>query len=278
MAVRANGLVQAADDGIESFLASALDEGYRVLRDTAELSTDFDAVEDLVDDFRDTLGDGVSFEGFMALLNRTVASERIAALGRPSTAPEGSVRWFVEENRRLNPEAARSELETVKRTTALQGQVAESVDMAQQADRVATSSVARGDEADLTLAVTNPNPLEPGSADSLREDAQNANSTRSGVQLLLQGTADDRVQRSAETVAILTTLKEQNVQGGFTVKQLSLIAQQLHNQQVREENAWRDAQRQQIQSDLIQVESAGETFTLVGGVLREVASQVRGEN
>jgi hypothetical protein len=276
LAVRAGGLAQAATAGTAAFLQQALDEGFGLLKATVGAGTDLGALEDLIADLRGTLGEGVSYEALMGFLSHRVASERIARLGEASTAEPGSARWFVEENLRLNPGAANAELDSILRSTDLQARMAQSVELAQQAGQVASDGVQRGDEAALTLNVTNPNPLEPGIADRAAERARTATSTRAAVQLMLDVQAEALRQRALETTSLLTAIKEQNVQQGYTVKQLSLIARQLYDEQVRRENEWREAHRLEIEGDLARAHQLGEGFEVAAGAFRSVARQLGG--
>ena len=91
--------------------------------------------------------------------------------------------------------------------------------------------------------MTNPDPTNltaKGTADIAQDLGTDAVSTRAAVQALVNAQADLMRQEAVSTGNLVTAIKEQALQQTFTTQQLSLLAQSLSNDSLREFDRWRD--------------------------------------
>jgi hypothetical protein len=120
---------------------------------------------------------------------------------------------------------------------------AEAVDVVNQAKTLAATSVARGDEQQLLLRVTNPAHAiggDGGTADEAEDLGFAAVSSRAAIQAGVTAQADYMRQAAVSASNITTALKEQAMQQTLTTQQLGILIDSISEQNLREYEQWEE--------------------------------------
>ena len=119
---------------------------------------------------------------------------------------------------------------------------ASAVDVVNQAKALAATSIARGDEQQLLLRVTNPAHAIPGGAGGTADEAEDlafaSVSSRATLQASVQAQADYMRQAAVSSSNITAALKEQAVQQTLTTQQLGTLIESISEQNLREYEKW----------------------------------------
>ena len=166
-----------------------------------------------------------------------------AKAARLRTLSDGPREGATPIERRVNASAASdplrllAESENMDQTGEAVMRAAEAGDVASMAREMAATSLARGDEQQLLLRVTSPDPtgtvVPKGTADRAEDTAKLCVSTRCAAQAQLKFAADVARQEAVSTANIVTAVKEMSLQQSLTSQQLATLAQGQADEKVR---------------------------------------------
>ena len=270
--LRAETVVESMGDSLDTFMASAFEEGYELLSEHIGADTDLGVLEQQINGIANSIGEGASLKEAFTAAGHTLAAQKLRAVLAPATAPVGSFERLVEDNRRLSPGVLSAEIQSVEDAVEVQSRSAATADLAQRSSRLAQGSLVRGDEEQLALNVTSPNPLDQGIADKATERGANAVSSRAAIQVMIEFQADAARQQALETTTLLTSIKEMGLQQAYTNQQLSNVANALYSEQLEEHNDWRAEHLKTLEENFDkarQVEDMFEMTAMVVGTVGE---------
>ena len=241
---RATDLVDGFIGDVNGFFERGLSDTFAVIGDATGLNVGGMDLGALLSEARGTIRSGsfsvTSLAGqIMARINQKTFEELTAAPDAGATDAEKRIVNAI----RGDPRQMAKELGAMGMRSDEVMRNASSQDLSNSARMLAASSLARGDEEQLLKRVTNPDPTNltaKGTADTAQDLGTDAVSTRAAVQALVNAQADLMRQEAVSTGNLVTAVKEQALQQTFTTQQLSLLAQSLSNDSLREFDRWRD--------------------------------------
>lgn len=267
---RAQSMAESLNSDVTGFFSSALGDGMNMLIDATgfELGgTDLGAL------MSEGINDIASGEFNMAQwMGRGLEAINTKAIEALTAAPAENASDFEKEavnSARADPMRMDRELGAIQQRSRTLMRSAESQDLANVAQRLAASSIARGDEERMMRRVTNPNPLqgEKGTADLAQSRGKEANSSRAAIQAMVQAQADYMRQDAVSTANLVTAMKEQATQQVFTTQQLSTLAQSISGQQMEEYNKWRQDYFSELGAAMAKADQLRDRFTMAAELL-----------
>ena len=250
---RATELVEGFVGDVNGFFERSLNDTFAVIAEATGMNvggTDIGALlREAGADIRTGSFSVSSLAGqIVSRINQQTFDELTAPPDAAATAMEKRIVNAV----RGDPKRMAKELEAmgVRRDEVMRSALSQ--DVSNSARNLATTSLARGDEEALLKRVTNPDPTNvtaKGTADEAEELGTNAVSTRAAVQAMVDAQAEFMRQEAVSTGNIVTAIKEQALQQTFTTQQLSLLAQSLSNDALREFDRWRDEYYDEMASE-----------------------------
>lgn len=149
---------------------------------------------------------------------------------------------------------------------------AQAVDIVSQSKVLASTAVARGDEEQLLLRVTNPAHAlggEGGTADDAEDLGFAAVSSRAALQAQVQATADYMRQDAVSTANIVAALKEQAMQQSLTTQQLGVLIQSISEQNLREYEQWEATYYDEVVKVMAKGQEIEEQFTSLANLMSD---------
>lgn len=255
---RATELVDSFVGDVNGFFERGLSDAFAVVGDATGMNVGGMDIGALLSEARGTIRSGsfsmTSLAGqIMARINRSTFTELTAAPDAGATDAEKRIVNAI----RGDPRQMTKELRAMGMRSDEVLRNASSQDISNSARMLAASSLARGDEEQLLKRVTNPDPTNltaRGTADVAQDLGTAAVSTRAAVQAMVNAQSDFMRQEAVSTGNLVTAIKEQALQQTFTTQQLSLLAQSLSNESLREFDKWRDDYYDQMAIDAANAE------------------------
>ena len=270
---RATNLVDGFVTDVNGFFERGLNDAFAVIADATGMNVggmDIGALlREAGDDIRSGSFSVSSLAGqIVSRINQSAFTELTAA---PDPAASDAEKRIVNAVRG-DPRRMAKELDAMGMRTDEVMRNALSQDVSNSARMLAASSLARGDEEQLLKRVTNPDPTNvtaKGTADTAQDLGTNAVSTRAAVQALVNAQADFMRQEAVATGNIVTAVKEQALQQTFTTQQLSLLAQSLSNDSLREFGKWQDEYYDQMAVEAAAAEGLRSNYLSAAALLSE---------
>lgn len=268
---RARDMATAFNKDVSGFFSDALGNGFDMLLSATgfELGgTDLAGL--LQDGITDIASGEFSMAEWMGRALGQINSEALEALAAPPDAGASELEATATNAARADPMRMEREVQAIQRRSSAMLQAAQTQDTANMAQKLAASSLARGDEERIMRRVTNPNPVDgkPGTADLAQTRGKEANSSRAAIQGLVQAQADYMRQDAVSTANLVTAMKEQASQQVFTTQQLSSLAQTLGAQQMEEYNDWREEYFGELGAAMAKADELKGNFAMVAEILR----------
>lgn len=268
---RASDLIDGFTSDYGSFFSGGIEDSLGLI--ASATGYDMSGAVDISELINTTVGavDGLIESGDFtpsALISTALATANSSAIQNLTAgAPEGS----TELERLVSDISSRDVGRIASELTTMQGRSetimrsARSQDVASEARELAATALARGDEEQLLKRVTTPNPLSlnKGTADQAEDLAFNAVSSRAAIQANVKMFTDYARQQAVSSANITTAIKEQMVQQTLTTQQLSLLAQTMAEQQVKEYEEWRSAYYEELGDTIEEVRGITNKYTML---------------
>ena len=239
---RASNLLNGFTGDLNGFMGGAVNDLMGLVTDVTGLDLgDFDA-STYIDAATmavkgDLEGGAVLFAPVVGELLARASAARMTTLSSGPREGATSLEKRINASARTDPGRLLGETNNLAQTGEAVMRAAEAGDTASIAREMAATSLARGDEQQLLLRVTSPDPtgvaIPKGTADKAEDAAKLCVSTRCAAQAQLKFATDAARQDAVSTANITTAVKEMSLQQSLTTQQLATLAQGQADEQVR---------------------------------------------
>jgi hypothetical protein len=269
---RAANLAEGFLSDVNGFVIQAMNDSFSALGDALGWQVGGADIQGVIDDAMTGLQDGVfSAKGLAGQVLSQLNQDLYGSLATPepgATESENRVTTALSQTPSHIMQAMQGV--SVREDNVMRS--AASVDTVNQAKTLAATSVARGDEQQLLLRVTNPAHAiggEGGTADEAEDLGFAAVSSRAALQAQVQAQADYMRQDAVSSANITAALKEQAMQQTLTTQQVGLLVQSISEQNMREYEQWEADYYDQVVKVMAKGKEIEENFGAVANFMSD---------
>jgi hypothetical protein len=261
---RATEIAEGFLTDVNGFTTQTMSDSFAALGDALGWQIGDTDIQGLITDAVNNLQDGVfSAKGLAGQVMSEVNQALYERLANPDEGT-GEGETAVATQLTYTPSFVIQEMQGVSVREDNLLRTAQAVDIVSQSKALAATAVARGDEEQLLLRVTNPAHAfggEGGTADDAEDLGFAAVSSRAALQAQVQATADYMRQDAVSTTNIVAALKEQAMQQSLTTQQLGVLIQSISEENLRNYEQWEAEYYDQVVQVMARGQEIEEQFT-----------------
>jgi hypothetical protein len=222
---------------INGFFSQTMNDSFSQLAKTIGWQIGNTNLQTIINDSAATLEGGIfSATGLTGQVLSKANQAQLQRMDDPAPPGASETEQQITESLQRTPGYVSLELQNMnQRDTALMRN-AQATDVVQDAQHLTATALARGDEQQLLLRVTNPAHAaggQGGTADEAEDAGFAAVSSRAALQAMVTAQADSMRQDAVATANLTQALKEQAALHSYTAQELGLVVESLTEQNLQ---------------------------------------------